>query len=120
MGGFARAVRRGAVPRGIVERRIHQHDIGAVGDKTRGGKGGGFGCDIEHDHLRVNRIGGRIAARQFRKAGIDLDQIEPDSGGPRLASASPAAPTPAPNSTTRSPRRAAAAAASSMASWPAR
>src|SRR5580704_15689274 len=38
----------------------------------------------------------------------------------RLASASPAAPTPAPNSTTRSPALTAVAAASSMASWPAR
>src|SRR5262249_31353742 len=38
----------------------------------------------------------------------------------RLASASPAAPTPAPNSTTRSPALAAVAAASSIASWPAR
>src|SRR6202012_2405963 len=38
----------------------------------------------------------------------------------RFASARPAAPTPAPNSTTRSPALAAVAAASSMASWPAR
>ena len=38
----------------------------------------------------------------------------------RLASARPAAPTPAPKSTTRSPERAGVEAASSMASWPAR
>src|SRR3984957_12303817 len=38
----------------------------------------------------------------------------------RFATARPAAPTPAPKSTTRSPGRAKVAAASSMASWPAR
>src|SRR5258707_6325532 len=38
----------------------------------------------------------------------------------RLATASPAAPTPAPKSTTRSPERAGVAAANSTASWPAR
>src|SRR4051794_21351007 len=38
----------------------------------------------------------------------------------RLATASPAAPTPAPKSATRSPGRAAVAAASNIASWPAR
>src|SRR4051812_45708593 len=38
----------------------------------------------------------------------------------RVASANPAAPTPAPKSTTRAPARAEVAAASNMASWPAR
>src|SRR6266849_10597938 len=35
---LARLVRRAAVPRGIVERRIHQDDIGAVGSQVNCGK----------------------------------------------------------------------------------
>ena len=42
------------------------------------------------------------------------------TSGQRTASARPAAPTPAPNSITRSPGRAPVAAASRMASWPTR
>src|ERR1700736_1985884 len=45
---LARLVRRGAVPRGIVERRIHQDDIDTVGSKASRGKRVGGGCNVEH------------------------------------------------------------------------
>jgi hypothetical protein len=57
--------------------------------------------------------------RAARPARIDLDQ-KGSIPVTRLATARPAAPMPAPNSTTRSPGPAGVAAASSMASWPAR
>jgi len=44
---LARLVRRGAVPRGIVERRIHQDDIDAVRGEAGGGKSTGRGCESQ-------------------------------------------------------------------------
>ena len=68
------------MPRGIVERRIHQDDVGAVGVKSDGGERGGGGRHIQHDGIGRDRIGGGIFARQRRQTGIDLDQHELDPG----------------------------------------
>ena len=57
MGDRTRTVRRGAVPRGIVERRVHQHDIDAVGRKAGRCEIFGAGGHIKHDDFGRNRIG---------------------------------------------------------------
>ena len=68
------------MPRGIVERRIHQDDIDAVGAEADGGKRVGGGRHIQHDGIGRDRIGGGIVARQRRQRRIDLDQHELDPG----------------------------------------
>ena len=60
--------------REIIERRIHQHDIDAVGGQARGRKNLGAGCNVHHDDLGRDGIRGGVAARQTREIGIDLDQ----------------------------------------------
>src|SRR5258706_14873068 len=47
---LARLVRRGSVPRGIVERGVHQVDIDTVGRKASRGKRGG-GCNDGSDDI---------------------------------------------------------------------
>ena len=112
----ARLVRRDAMPRGIVERRIHQHDIDAVRARARRLQ--------RHPHQLRHRA--RSHRRQVAFASA-LARARPASAASistrtrsmpatRLATARPAAPTPAPRSATRSPGRAGVAAASSMAS----
>ena len=66
--------------RGIVERRIHQHRIDAVGDQPGCCKCGGRGLNVEHDHLGAKRIVGGIGARKACQRRIDLDQNEVDAG----------------------------------------
>ena len=68
------------MPRRIVERRIHQHDIGAVGRQPGRGKGIGAGGHVKHDAIGRNRVGAGVAARKFGERRIDLDQHELDSG----------------------------------------
>jgi len=68
----------GTVPRRIIERRIHQHDIGTVGHQTRGGEGTRPGRHVQHHDIGGNRIGGGVAAREFREFRVDLDQHQPD------------------------------------------
>ena len=80
MGHGAGLVRRRAVPRGIVERRIYQHDVGAVGVKSGGGKAGRGRRHIQHDRLGGNRIGGGVVARQRRQRRLDLDQHKFNAG----------------------------------------
>src|SRR5260370_20768272 len=57
---LARLVRRGAVPRSIVERRIHQDDIGAVGSKAGCGKRVGGGCHGEDADICAEGIRGGV------------------------------------------------------------
>ena len=68
------------MPRAIVERRIHQHDIGAVGRKAGGGKSIRAGCNVHRDDLGLDCIRRGVAARKLRQRCVDLDQNELDSG----------------------------------------
>ena len=68
------------MPQGIVEWRIHQDDIGAVGGQANGGEGVGGGCNVQHDDIGRDRIRGGVAAGEIRKPLVDLNQSEFDSG----------------------------------------
>ena len=108
-------VGRRPVPYGIVERRVHQNHVGAVGAKTNTCEGLSPTRDIKDADLRRDAVELRVTARQAGKGFVTLDQHDLNSST-RIATARPAAPTPAPKSTTRSPGRAGVAAASSIAS----
>ena len=68
------------MPRRIVERRIHQDDVDAVGRKPRGGKNIGAGCNVHRDDFGRDSIRRGIAARERRQRRVDLDQNDLDSG----------------------------------------
>ena len=76
------------MPRGIVERRIHQDDIDAVGSKARIGKciGARTSTSSTIDFGR-DRIGGGIAARQpcqhLDRSRPARDRCRPRAGRPR-------------------------------------
>ena len=77
------------MPRGIVERRVHQHHIDTVGSQVRQRQRLRRQLHIEHDHIGRNRIRGRIGAREPRQRRVDLDQHKIDAGdapGDRQAS----------------------------------
>ena len=112
-------IRRRLMPSRIVERRVHQHAVGAVRREARRRQTLRLRRDVERDDAARDAVQRRVLARERGKAFVDLDQRQVDAAR-GCASASPAAPTPAPNSTTRSPGAASVAAASSIASWPAR
>ena len=71
------------MPRGVVERWIHQHDIDTVRGQTRAGKDAGFGCDIENDNIRGNGIRGRVIVGKGCKRGIDFDEDKSYSANTR-------------------------------------
>ena len=68
------------MPRGIVERRIHRDDIGAVGRQTGRGQDTGGRRHIQHPDVRRDRIGGGVTVCKSGKSCIDLDQHELDRG----------------------------------------
>ena len=66
------------MPRGIVERRIHQHNVDAVRRKTCSGILVWRRCHVERDDVGSDRVRCRVAARQFGELGIDLHQQQLD------------------------------------------
>ena len=64
------------------ERRVHQHDIRAVGRKAGRGKGRRVRFDIEDDHLGHNRVGTGIIPGKLGHCRVDLDQDEVDPPHP--------------------------------------
>ena len=60
MRGCARRIGRGAVARGIVEGRIHQHGVGTVGHEPDCGKYGGVSLDV---------------VRTIAETGVDLISV---------------------------------------------
>ena len=79
MGDLAGLVRRSAMPRRIIERRIHQYDIDTVGRQARRGKRLGGRRDVKQDDIGRNSVRDGVALRQTRQRFIDLDQHKFDS-----------------------------------------
>ena len=71
-----RRIRRRAVPLGIVERRIHQHDIGAVGRQAHGRKCVRGRRDVEHRHVGGNPVARSVVARKLGEYGRSLQAGE--------------------------------------------
>jgi len=67
------------VPHRVIERWIHQDGIDTVGRQAGSGEGVGRRCNVKHDDISRNRVGGGVAACEFRERLIDLDQHEFDS-----------------------------------------
>src|SRR5437879_11421857 len=80
MRDLARLVRGDAMPRRVIERRIHQHGIDAVGRKTKRRKRVGGGFNIEHDYARCDFIRYGIGARELREFFVDLDKNQIEAG----------------------------------------
>ena len=118
----AAGIGRDILPRRIVERRIHQHAIGrARADSPRAANSSAAAVtsSVTARARPVEAVARDILGGDVGKLRIDLHQRHVDVRDPHRQR-KPAAPTPAPKSTARSPGRAAVAAASRMASWPTR
>jgi hypothetical protein len=87
MRGRARGIGRGAMPRRIVERRIHQHASALSGEGPRG-KCRAIALDIEHDARRRDRIRRGVAARKFASAA-SISTSTSSMPATRRATASP-------------------------------
>ena len=87
------------VPRRIVERRIYQHVVDARTIPCRRERAA-LRRDVQRGDLHPigKPVARGILARELRQRRVDLDQ-RTSRPGTRCASASPAAPTPAPRST---------------------
>ena len=64
------------MPRGIVERRIHQHGIGTVGLQASGCEGFRGRRHIKYDNIGNNAVRRRVVMREPRQLRIDLDQYQ--------------------------------------------